>query len=579
MVLKLKSVFLVSLLLALPSLCPAKELTILYTGETHAMLYPCSCPAEKDGGVARRAALIRQLRAKDPAVVLLDSGSFFAGGVLDEYSQNTELDSRRSQINLKAMELMRYDALAIGDNEFNFGRDFLEKSIKGSKSVFLSCNIELSGARPYFIKDAGGVKVGITGVSPYSAAQKAGQIRVGDPQLAVKKAVAELKAQGAQVILLLSRLSEKEELELLKSCPGIDMIISGKSHNPDEPPVKKTGHTLIAMPAWQGRRLGRLTLDFKDGRIADYKSEEARLSDRIKDDPEVLKILPECFSAKDCRKSGAIGSCSSPGQDDARCSYVPAAKVPLLVINNKDCFACDTSRVTGYLSSLFPGLNISVLEYRQKRAQELLKDSGVGGLPAYFLGKEIENDKGFAGFKENLSLKGDYYLVVPEFSGLSYIFSRQEEKGKIDLFFSFSNKWAAELLDAIREFSPVVHFLVVYRDDKFDAEKGGLEVEDCLRAVCVEKYFPGRFWDYISCRAKNSGSSWWEDCAEGLDTSQIKTCARGAEGKGLLKANTALNRELKVMHGPTYLTDNRQIFGLEGRPTKEELKKIFKKQE
>lgn len=104
--------------------CYANEVTIIYTGETHAMIYPCSCPIEPDGGVARRAALIEQLRKTNPNVLLLDSGAFFSGGLLDEYTQNTQLDSARSIISLKAMEIMKYDAAAIGDDEFNFGRHF-----------------------------------------------------------------------------------------------------------------------------------------------------------------------------------------------------------------------------------------------------------------------------------------------------------------------------------------------------------------------------------------------------------------------------------------------------------------------
>ena len=59
--------------------CYAKEITIIYTGETHAMLYPCNCPKEPDGGVARRATLIKQLRKNYPDALLLDSGGFFAG--------------------------------------------------------------------------------------------------------------------------------------------------------------------------------------------------------------------------------------------------------------------------------------------------------------------------------------------------------------------------------------------------------------------------------------------------------------------------------------------------------------------
>ncbi|HOU37205.1 MAG TPA: hypothetical protein PK562_08060, partial [Candidatus Omnitrophota bacterium] len=69
------------MLLAMPAY--AAEVTLLYTGETHAMLYPCSCPLEVDGGVARRATLVKDIRKSSPNVVLVDSGAFFAGGLME----------------------------------------------------------------------------------------------------------------------------------------------------------------------------------------------------------------------------------------------------------------------------------------------------------------------------------------------------------------------------------------------------------------------------------------------------------------------------------------------------------------
>lgn len=116
--------------------CHAEEVTILYTGSTHAMLYPCNCPFEPDGGVSRRATLIKQLRKDFPDALLLDSGSYFAAGLLDENTQNTQLDTQRTLINLKAMELMKYDGLSIGNDEFNFGKQFLLDNIRDKKLHF-----------------------------------------------------------------------------------------------------------------------------------------------------------------------------------------------------------------------------------------------------------------------------------------------------------------------------------------------------------------------------------------------------------------------------------------------------------
>ncbi len=100
----------------------AKETTVIFSGQTHAMLYPCSCPIRQDGGVLRRATLIKELRKKYPGLLLLDCGNFTGSGQMDEYTQNINLDMQRSQVNYQALELMQYDAVGVGPDEFNFGQ-------------------------------------------------------------------------------------------------------------------------------------------------------------------------------------------------------------------------------------------------------------------------------------------------------------------------------------------------------------------------------------------------------------------------------------------------------------------------
>jgi len=177
--------------------CYAKEITILYTGDTHAMLYPCHCPVEPDGGISRRATLIKELKKADPNALLLDSGSFFAAGLRDPDTQNAQLDMQRTLVNLKAMEMMHYDAAAIGGDEFNFGREFLELRAAGIKIPFISCNIGSEKISPFVIKDIPGTRIGIIGVTASSVAQKADNLKFSDPKTAVKKAVEELKKKNA----------------------------------------------------------------------------------------------------------------------------------------------------------------------------------------------------------------------------------------------------------------------------------------------------------------------------------------------------------------------------------------------
>lgn len=555
----------------------AEEITILYTGETHAMLYPCSCPRESDGGIARRGSLIKELKKKYPEALLLDAGAFFAGGPFDEYTQNTQLDSARTLVNLKAMELMKYDALALGDDEFNFGIEFLLSNIDKTKLKVLSSNIKADKFLPYIIKEVRGIKIGIIGVTSLSAMQKAEGFKFIEPKKAVSDKVEELKKSGVGFIVVLSHLGETEDLALIDVVKGINVLISGHTLNKSEP-FSKINETILLRPSWQGRKLGKAVFNLEGNNVKDFKVELLRLSDKIKDDKEMLSLLPACFSDSDCKKAGSQGACQNPGSLNASCNFTQANRINLTVLTTKDCITCDTESMVSVLNKQLPGLVTSYLYYPEsKEAQKMIKDFALSGLPAYILGKEIEKENVFDTLKNNLVLKGNFYIMKPEFGGLNYFLKRKKIKGKLDLLISLYDKNMPELLDAIKEFSPDLHFLALEKEGKFDTAKGNQEVEEYLRSVCVQQYYPEYFWEYVTCRAENINSTWWEDCLGGLDTGKIRACAKGSEGVGLLKENISLDKELQVMFGPTYLLDNIEIFSTKGLASKEELRKIIKR--
>jgi hypothetical protein len=574
--------FVIYALLFVINPCYASAVTIAYTGDSHAMLYQCACPIERDGGVARRATLIKQLKKISPELLLLDAGRFFAGGLTDEYSQNTELDRQRTEVNLKAIESMGYDAVAISDDEFNFGKEFLFSMAEKTKVPFLSCNIvPASGIKEglfkaYIIKEISGIKIGVIGVTSPAAAGKSGGLEFADPKLSVAGAVEELKKQAVGTIILLSNLEEKESLQLIREVAGIDILILGRSHTRGDY-FDRVGTTLIMKPGWQGRRIGVAALTLEGNKIVNYEVNERRLSQDIPDDPEIAAVLPKCFADTDCKKSGLTGICKDPGAIKSNCLFSKPREISLLIVTPKSCRACDTEKVIVFLKKRFPGLAVSYLYYPDTKADKFIRDLGIKELPAYFLSKEAETEKEFTGLKDGLEKKGDFYLLKPQIAGVSYFLGREAVKGRLDLFISLYDKNAASVLDSAREFDPAIHFLAVGQGKDFDAKSGKSEIEEYLRSVCVQKYCPGAFWNYISCRARNIASSWWEDCLKGFDAQAIMSCAKGEEGKALLSENIKLNKELQVMFGPTYLLDNQEIFTSSGEPRKEELREIIYK--
>jgi hypothetical protein len=167
-------------------------------------------------------------------------------------------------------------------------------------------------------------------------------------------------------------------------------------------------------------------------------------------------------------------------------------------------------------------------------------------------------------------------LIKPEFGGIAYFLGKKKIDNRIDLFVSLFQPETAVLLNILEEFRPVVHFLAGFENDKLFAKEGSAEAEEYLRGVCINKYYPGYFWNYITCRSKNIRSSWWQDCLPDYDFEKIKACSQGQEGIDLLRENIALNSELGILQGPTYVLDNQEVFSSVQVPTKEEFRTIIK---
>jgi len=568
--------FLFSVLCSLSSaFCFAQEVTILYTGQTHAMLYPCSCPIQQDGGIARRVSLIKELRKKDPQLLLLDCGNFTAGGLLDEYTQNTRLDMQRSEVNYQALELMQYDAVGIGSGEFNFGREFFLKNAKKTNPAYLSVNLATDKVVPYIIKDSFGVKIAIIGLTGLSANQKSEGLKISAPNQ-LSELVSRLKNTGVQVVIALSTLGESEDLKLISKVKGIDIIFTGDKPLKDEA-LMKIEETFILRPTWQGRKLGKLTLKVQDGKLFNCALEELTLSAKFIDDPDITRILPRCYSDVNCKEGNLTGTCQNPGALNAACLFTKPNKVDLFVINAKDCVTCNLAPILKLLEKKFPGLTVKRLDYPGPAAQKMIKDLSLQVLPAYIFPRAVEKEDNFESIKNDLQLINDFYVFKPQASGISYFLNQKPKPGNFDLFFSIFDKDAALLLTTVREFNPSLHFLANEQNEGFEAKNGIYEVEEYLRAACVQKYYPEKFWDYLICRSRNIQSSYWEDCLSGLDFSGVKSCARGAEGINLLRENISLNKQLQIPSETSCLLDNQEIFSFRGVLDKEEFRKILKR--
>ena len=225
---------------------------------------------------------------------MLDTGDALVGsGKLGTKTQG--------QVIVMGMNLMNYDAMALGPKELSLGVDLLRQQMGEASFAILSANAVLAGseelvAEPYTILDVGGHKVGIIGLTRMEAAAPSG-FQVLDAHEAAKRYVPEVREKAGTVIVL-SNLENSAALALARAVPGIDLVVGAlPSGSPTQSlRVPDTGTLVVvadlAMTGHSGRRVGvlRVTLG-SDGSLSGETWSSPWLDKTIPDDLVMQALL------------------------------------------------------------------------------------------------------------------------------------------------------------------------------------------------------------------------------------------------------------------------------------------------
>jgi 5'-nucleotidase / UDP-sugar diphosphatase len=250
--------------LAAPAQGREVSLRLLYVNDFHGFAEPdkpLSSP-ELVGGAAYLAGAVDRLRTERPTLLL-------AAGDMIQGNNWANLFKGKSSIEL--MNAMGFNAMVVGNHEFDFGQQVLRERIKEAEFPVLGANVKgLALIKPYVVKSVGGIKVAVIGVvtadTPTSTNPKnVGGLKFSPPEAAVAKYLQALKGK-ADIVVVLSHLGYPEDRALAEKVPGIDVIIGGHTHTKLETPVV-VNHTIIGQ-AWEhAKALGVLDLDLVDGKI------------------------------------------------------------------------------------------------------------------------------------------------------------------------------------------------------------------------------------------------------------------------------------------------------------------------
>jgi 2',3'-cyclic-nucleotide 2'-phosphodiesterase / 3'-nucleotidase len=232
--------------------------TIISTTDLHGNIFPIDYFTNRPSnvGLAKAATLIRQARKDDPNLILIDSGDTIQGTPL-AYFHNRKNNLPPDPMML-TMSALKFDALAIGNHEYNFGLAVFEKARREASFPWLSANTYKVGTEetafaPYLIKEVNGARVGIIGlttpgVPSWENPDNFAGLEFRDPVAAARKWVAHLRAtervdvvvvamhMGLEADLRTGQVSpgqvpmENAALAIATRVPGIDVIAMGHTH-------------------------------------------------------------------------------------------------------------------------------------------------------------------------------------------------------------------------------------------------------------------------------------------------------------------------------------------------------------
>jgi 2',3'-cyclic-nucleotide 2'-phosphodiesterase (5'-nucleotidase family) len=295
-------------------------LTLLSTTDIHGHVEPWHYLTGRPAnlGLAKIATLVRQVRAQEPHVLLFDCGDAIEGTPLAYYFARK--DTAAPNPTVAAMNAMRYDAMALGNHEFNFGLDVLWRAKGEANFPWLAANLRqewTAGVRhfaPYIIERIAGVRVGIVGfVTPgiphweVPAHYRGYQF---EPIVeAARRVIPELRPKVDLLVALVhSGLDRDPETgrplreiypgenvawELAEEVPGIDVIFFGHTHR--ELPEKFIHGVLLAQAKNWGESLAEaeVTLAEEPGgrwRVLAKHSRTIRVTSRVAPDPKIMKL-------------------------------------------------------------------------------------------------------------------------------------------------------------------------------------------------------------------------------------------------------------------------------------------------
>jgi 2',3'-cyclic-nucleotide 2'-phosphodiesterase / 3'-nucleotidase len=298
------------------------HVVILSTTDMHGRVLPIDYYTNKydNVGIAKVATLVKEARKNDPDLLLLDSGDTIQGTPL-EYFHNKRNNTPPDPMML-AMNALHYDAMTVGNHEYNFGLKVLEKARSEAQFPWLSANSYEKGTakthyQPYIVKEVEGVRVGVLGLTTpgipnWENPPNYAGLEFHETVSEARKWVPILRDQEkADLVVIAMHMGLEEDLRtgttspsqvpnenaavaIARQVPGVDVILMGHTHR-EVPALIVNGVLLTQANRWASH-VARVDAYFEknesDGRwhVVAKSARTIPVTEKTTVDPEIAKL-------------------------------------------------------------------------------------------------------------------------------------------------------------------------------------------------------------------------------------------------------------------------------------------------
>ena len=246
----------------------------------------------KMGGMDRVATVVKAIRAARPEAVLLDGGDTWHG------SMTSLLTRGQDMVNI--MNALKVDAMT-SHWEWTYGTERVKEIVDTLPFPFLGANIfdaewNEPAFEPYTFFERGGAKIAVIGQAfPYMPIANPGwmfpEYTFGIREERMQEMVDEVRSKGADLVVCLSHNGFDVDRKMASRVKGIDVILTGHTHDAVPEPVV-IGETILIASGSNGKFVSRVDLDVRDGRMMGYRHKLIPIfADVIAPDPEMAALV------------------------------------------------------------------------------------------------------------------------------------------------------------------------------------------------------------------------------------------------------------------------------------------------